>query len=49
MKLVIFWFAAAARVDFKQIPKENPDRFPLLHIKDMIEVKTFAGDGGSPS
>jgi len=49
MKLVVFWFAAEAGMDSKQILKENPDRFPLIHIKDMSEAKTFAGDGGNPT
>lgn len=48
MELDVFWFAAAG-VDSKKILKENPGRFPLLHIKDISEAKTFAGDGGTPS
>ncbi|SMD42580.1 Sugar phosphate isomerase/epimerase [Aquiflexum balticum DSM 16537] len=48
MELDVFWFAAAG-VDSKKILKENPGRFPLLHIKDMSEAKTFTGDGGNPS
>lgn len=48
MELDVFWFAAAG-VDSKKILKENPGRFPLLHIKDMSEAKTFNGDGGNPS
>jgi sugar phosphate isomerase/epimerase len=48
MELDVFWFAAAG-VDSKMILKENPGRFPLLHIKDMSEKKTFSGDGGNPT
>lgn len=46
MQLDVFWFTAAG-VDPKEILEKNPGRFPSLHIKDMSEKKTFAGDGES--
>lgn len=48
MEWDVFWFAAAG-ADSKRILKENPGRFPLLHIKDMSEAKSFTGDGGNPT
>jgi sugar phosphate isomerase/epimerase len=48
MELDVFWFAAAG-ADSKKLLMENPGRFPLLHIKDMSEARTFTGDGGNPT
>ena len=46
MQLDVFWFTAA-KVDPVQILEANPSRFISLHVKDMRELKTFAGDGGN--
>lgn len=46
MQLDVFWFTAAG-VDPKEMLEKNPGRFPLLHLKDMREKKTFAGSGES--
>ncbi len=46
MQLDVFWFTAA-KVDPIQILEANPNRFISLHVKDMSELKTFAGDGGN--
>lgn len=46
MEMDVFWFSAAGinPVDYL---KNNPGRFPLLHVKDMSEKKTFAKDGSN--
>ena len=46
MQMDVFWFTAAG-IDPKKYLKENPNRFPLLHVKDMREKKTFSGGGGN--
>jgi sugar phosphate isomerase/epimerase len=46
MQMDIFWFTAAG-VDPIKTLNANPGRFPLLHVKDMKEKKTFSGDGGN--
>lgn len=46
MQMDVFWFTAAGIDPIKYL-KENPKRFPLLHVKDMREKKTFPGDGGN--
>lgn len=47
-ELDIFWTVAggANPIDYLQ---SYPDRFKLMHIKDMKETARFAGDGGSPA
>lgn len=44
MQLDVFWFTAAG-IDPIAMMKNNPGRFPLLHLKDMREKKTFSGAG----
>jgi sugar phosphate isomerase/epimerase len=44
MQMDVFWFTAAG-VDPIKMLEENPDRFHLLHVKDMKEKKTFSGGG----
>jgi sugar phosphate isomerase/epimerase len=46
MQLDVFWFTAA-KVDPIHYLESNPGRFVSLHVKDMSELKTFAGDGGN--
>lgn len=46
MQMDVFWFTAAG-IDPVKYLKEHPGRFPLLHVKDMREKKTFPGDGGN--
>lgn len=46
MQLDVFWFTAAKADPIKYL-EENPERFVSLHVKDMRELKTFAGDGGN--
>lgn len=46
MEMDVFWFTAAGINPVKYL-KENPGRFKLLHLKDMKELRTFPGDGGS--
>ena len=46
MQMDVFWYTAA-KADPIQILQENPGRFVSLHVKDMRELKTFAGDGGN--
>jgi sugar phosphate isomerase/epimerase len=46
MQMDVFWFTAAG-VDPIKTLEANPGRFPLLHVKDMKEKKTFSGDGGN--
>ncbi len=45
LEMDVFWTAAggASPVDYL---KKYPNRYKMLHIKDMKEKKTFAGDGG---
>ncbi|TVP97614.1 MAG: sugar phosphate isomerase/epimerase [Balneolaceae bacterium] len=47
-ELDIFWTVAggANPADYLQ---SYPERFKLMHIKDMKELVRFAGDGGSPA
>lgn len=44
MQMDVFWFTAAG-VDPIAMLENNPGRFPLLHLKDMSEMKTFQGAG----
>lgn len=46
MQMDVFWFTAAKADPIKHL-EENPGRFVSLHVKDMRELKTFAGDGGN--
>jgi sugar phosphate isomerase/epimerase len=46
LQLDVFWFTAA-KADPIQYLEDNPERFVSLHVKDMSELKTFAGDGGN--
>ncbi|MDX5478301.1 MAG: sugar phosphate isomerase/epimerase [Cyclobacteriaceae bacterium] len=46
MQLDVFWFTAA-KVDPVKYLADNPGRFISLHVKDMSELKTFAGNGGN--
>lgn len=46
MQMDVFWLTAA-KANPIQYLEENPGRFVSLHIKDMRELKTFAGDGGN--
>lgn len=45
LEMDVFWTVAggASPVDYL---KKYPNRYKMLHIKDMKEKKTFAGDGG---
>lgn len=43
----IFWTAGGG-VDPIHYLKKYPGRYKLLHIKDMTEAVTFAGDGSTP-
>lgn len=47
-ELDLFWTTAAG-VDPAALLDRYPNRFRMLHIKDMKEKKQFSGDGGSSS
>ncbi|EIM78407.1 xylose isomerase domain-containing protein [Nitritalea halalkaliphila LW7] len=47
MQLDIFWFTAAGADPIRYL-QEHPKRFVSLHVKDMLELRRFEGDGGSP-
>ncbi len=44
----LFW-TVAGRADPISYLENYPGRYHLMHVKDMIEKKTFSGDGGDPA
>jgi sugar phosphate isomerase/epimerase len=48
LEMDIFWTAAAG-ADPIQYLNKYPNRYKMLHIKDMKEKKTFSGDGSDMS
>lgn len=48
MEMDVFWMTAG-RADPVEYLNAYPGRFKLMHIKDMIELVRFEGDGGDPS
>lgn len=47
MEMDIYW-TTAGRADPIAYLREYPGHYRLMHIKDMIEIKHFEGDGGRP-
>lgn len=48
MEMDVFW-TVAGRADPVEYLESYPGRFKLMHIKDMVELVRFEGDGGDPS
>lgn len=48
LEMDIFW-TTAAKADPAEYLRNYRNRYKMLHIKDMRELKYFAGDGGDPS
>ena len=48
LEMDVYWLTAG-RADPISYLDEYPDRFRLMHIKDMTELVHFAGDGGDPA
>lgn len=47
LQMDLFWTVAGGADPVSYI-EAYPDRYRLMHIKDMKELKRFSGDGGSP-
>ena len=47
MEMDVFW-TVAGKADPIAYLDEYPGRYKLMHLKDMIEMTHFEGDGGSP-
>lgn len=47
LELDIYWTVAGG-ADPVALLKKYPNRYHLMHVKDMKEKKVFTGDGGSP-
>lgn len=47
LEMDIFWTAAAGVSPLDYL-KKYPNRYKLLHLKDMKEAKVFSGDGSTP-
>ena len=48
LEMDVYWMTAG-RADPIKYLDAYPDRFRLMHIKDMTQLVHFAGDGGDPS
>ncbi len=48
LELDVYWFTAG-RADIPAYLDAYPNRFKMMHVKDMVELTHFAGDGGDPS
>ena len=47
LEMDVFW-TTAGRADPIEYLTKYPDRYHLMHVKDMKELRTFSGDGGDP-
>jgi sugar phosphate isomerase/epimerase len=47
LEMDIYWMTAG-NADLVKYLDNNPNRFKLMHIKDMTKQVRFAGDGGDP-
>ena len=47
LEMDIYWMTAGG-ADLVKYLDNNPNRFKLMHIKDMLKQVRFAGDGGDP-
>lgn len=48
LELDLFWTLAGGAHPIDYL-KKYPERYRLMHVKDMKELKTFSGDDGDPS
>jgi sugar phosphate isomerase/epimerase len=47
LEMDLYWTVAGG-ADPIALLQKYPNRYHLMHVKDMKEKKTFSGDGGSP-
>ena len=47
LEMDLFWTTAGRANPLDYLTK-YPERYRLMHVKDMKELKTFSGDGGDP-
>jgi sugar phosphate isomerase/epimerase len=48
LEMDVYWTVAGGADPITLLDK-YPDRYHLMHVKDMKEKKTFSGDGGDPA